>query len=402
MGPFANANTKKKWSEINKQKKERNKKWKEEKLMKKAEKRKRKLDEASEGPKEKKVKKPKELSTLSIAVPGSILDNAQSAELRTYLAGQIARAACIFQVDEVIVYDDYSDEASAKKSKFNDETGLEKVARQSCVKLGRILQYLECPQYLRKSFFPIHNDLKFCGLLNPLNAPHHLSTKDDFVFREGVVLNTPVKEGKGSLVNVGLLRQVRVDKLLLPGVRCTVKLEPSTSKKLKGVVVSPSAPRNETGIYWGYRVRIANSLSKVFSQCPYEGGYDISIGTSDKGTSVDTFECTKYKHLLIMFGGLQGLEGALESDETLNTDDPSLLFDHYLNTLPQQGSKTIRTEEAILISLSVLRPKLNPETKCPEFDEADMEYRESSLAKGDNTKVQQEAEEHSDDLSKFD
>lgn len=46
------------------------------------------------------------ISTLSIAVPGSILDNAQSPELRACLAGQIARAACIFQVDEVVVFDD--------------------------------------------------------------------------------------------------------------------------------------------------------------------------------------------------------------------------------------------------------------------------------------------------------
>lgn len=46
--------------------------------------------------------KDKDSSTLSIAVPGSILDNAQSPELRTYLAGQIARAACIYQVDEVV------------------------------------------------------------------------------------------------------------------------------------------------------------------------------------------------------------------------------------------------------------------------------------------------------------
>ena len=36
--------------------------------------------------------------TVSIALPGSILDNAQSPELRTYLAGQIARAAVIFNV----------------------------------------------------------------------------------------------------------------------------------------------------------------------------------------------------------------------------------------------------------------------------------------------------------------
>lgn len=73
---------------------------------------------------------------------------------------------------------------------------------------------------------------------------------------------------------------------------------------------------------------------------------------------MDSFECAPYKHLLIVFGGLQGIEAALESDETLDVDDASLLFDHYLNTLPDQGSRTIRTEEAILISLTALRPKI--------------------------------------------
>ena len=31
------------------------------------------------------------------------------------------------------------------------------------VQMARILQYLECPQYLRKAFFPKHSDLKFAG-----------------------------------------------------------------------------------------------------------------------------------------------------------------------------------------------------------------------------------------------
>jgi len=48
-----------------------------------------------------KKKKVRELPTVTIAVPGSILDNAQSPEFRTYLAGQIARAACIYKIDEV-------------------------------------------------------------------------------------------------------------------------------------------------------------------------------------------------------------------------------------------------------------------------------------------------------------
>lgn len=51
-----------------------------------------------------KPKKVRESPTVSIAVPGSILDNAQSPEFRTYLAGQIARAACIYKIDEVCFF----------------------------------------------------------------------------------------------------------------------------------------------------------------------------------------------------------------------------------------------------------------------------------------------------------
>lgn len=39
--------------------------------------------------------------TVSIAVPGSVIDNTQNAEFATFVAGQIARAAAIFNVDEV-------------------------------------------------------------------------------------------------------------------------------------------------------------------------------------------------------------------------------------------------------------------------------------------------------------
>lgn len=175
---------KKKWSDLNKTKKEEKKKWKEQNLLKKLEKSKLELNETSEiivdPPKVE--NKPTFISTLSIAVPGSILENAQSQELRTYLAGQIARAACIFQVDEIVVFDDYGDEANSKKSTIESNDGLV-MARHSCVQLGRILQYLECPQYLRKNFFPIHNDLKYCGILNPLNAPHHMGPNDEFTYR---------------------------------------------------------------------------------------------------------------------------------------------------------------------------------------------------------------------------
>ena len=69
------------------------------------------------------------------------------------------------------------------------------------------------------------------------------------------------------------------------------------------------------------------------------------------------------RHLLVVFGGLKGLEASLESDEKLTENDPSLVFDHYINTCPGQGSGTIRTEEAILVTMSALRPVITKATR---------------------------------------
>ena len=108
----------------------------------------------------------------------------------------------------------------------------------------------------------------------------------------------------------------------------------------------------------------------MFTKCPFKGGYDLTVGTSERGTDIDQCRLAKpnikqgeddgFKHLLIVFGGVKGLEVAVDHDPELkgNVEDPSKLFDIYLNTCPDQGSRTIRTEEAVLITLSALRPKI--------------------------------------------
>lgn len=187
-----------------------------------------------------------------------------------------------------------------------------------------------------------------------------------FHFREGVVLTLPPKPGKGSYVDVGLAKPVIVDRVLEPYYRVTVKLNSTEtlSNRQYGNVVSPTTPKLESGKYWGYTVRVAKSLNEIFTKCPYSGGYDLTFGTSDKGASVDETEFSekKYNHCLIAFGGLQGLEFALENDNALNVDDVSLLFDYYINTCPKQACRTIRTEEAVLITLAELRTKLKSGT----------------------------------------
>ena len=75
--------------------------------------------------------------TVSIAVPGSVIDNTQTMELATAVAGQIARTAAIFKIDEVVVIDDAA----------NREPG---TVGAGAAFLARVLQFMETPQYLRR------------------------------------------------------------------------------------------------------------------------------------------------------------------------------------------------------------------------------------------------------------
>ena len=44
----------------------------------------------------------------------------------------------------------------------------------------------------------------------------------------------------------------------------------------------PADPRERAGLYWGYTTRIVPSLAALLdpAQCPFEGGYDLTVGTS--------------------------------------------------------------------------------------------------------------------------
>ncbi|XP_030625515.1 putative methyltransferase C9orf114 homolog [Chanos chanos] len=346
------------WKKWKSEKKEEKKRRKEAKLLRQLEKQSQREEEEKKRQTQEEEKKCRGREyTVSVALPGSVMDNAQSPELRTYLAGQIARACAVFCVDEIIVFDEQGEEAKTVEGEFK---GVGKKG-QACVQLARILQYLECPQYLRKSFFPKHQDLQFAGLLNPLDSPHHMRIDEEAEFREGVVLDRPSKAGKGSFVNCGMRKEVQIDKQLQAGLRVTVQLnknQNSESRVFKGTVVAPHVPRTQRGLYWGYSVRLAPCLSAVFTGCPFKEGYDLTIGTSEKGSNSDHNTLPMFKHMLVVFGGLQGLEASVDADQNLDVSDPSVLFDLYLNTCPGQGSRTIRTEEAILISLSSLRQKI--------------------------------------------
>ncbi|KDD75730.1 putative RNA methyltransferase [Helicosporidium sp. ATCC 50920] len=348
-------------------------------------------------------------STVSLAVAASCVANASTQALATQLAGQIARAAVVFSVDEVIVLDDAVGPGSTAGPS------------EAAALLVRVLQYLETPQYLRRALVPMHPDLRCAGALPPLDAPHHLRADAWDGWREGLVRE--VREEGGSsyaLLDVGLEadacvamaraaeRDASKEKrrkrsssagsspsalppTLQKGMRVTLRVEdaPKTVPLREAVpgaasvqavypasMSTPMAPRAEQGRAWGYLVRLASSLEELFARSSFGDAYDLSIGTSERGVSLESLRgrvesddaagapCSMayfpaFKRALVVFGGPSGLEYALDKDPWKSkTSNPGELFQYYLNTCPHQGSRTIRTEEAILISLAALREPL--------------------------------------------
>ena len=74
--------------------------------------------------------------------------------------------------------------------------------------------------------------------------------------------------------------------------------------------------------------------------------------------SAAKLQLPEHKHALVAFGGPLGLEDCYQKDSNRAGNDVTALFDRWINTCPNQGSRTIRTEEAILISMAYLQPAL--------------------------------------------
>ncbi|GAB7353598.1 hypothetical protein MBLNU459_g4019t1 [Dothideomycetes sp. NU459] len=342
--------------------------------------------------------------TLSIALPGSVIANAQTHDLKTLLAAQVARACAVFCVDEIVVFNDgQSQNSRPRKGGFGyhggDEDGYTGYSDPDDF-LYHVLSYLETPPHLRKSLFPMHPNLKTAGAMPSLDMPHHLRANEWCQYREGITLSSSEdmqqsekqvqkrqRKSGGSdqgtaaettLVDCGLPLRAHIPVSVPPNSRVTIRFESAQEPCMGGAMplsadaVSPDAPREEAGYYWGYSTRMATSLSTIFTECPYDGGYDLSFGTSERGVALDSLVDasssagpanpgalpTDWKHMIIVFGGVAGLEVALKADQELTSrgvTEARDMFDHWLNLVPQQGSRTIRTEEAVWLGLMGLR-----------------------------------------------
>lgn len=273
---------------------------------------------------------------LSIAIPASIVSDIPHPREKSLRIGLIGRAAAIFCVDEIVVFPDLPRVNQKKDANF----------------IATILSYMETPQYLRKRLFKIMPELRYAGILPPLRTPHHpLSSRISELtvgeYREGVVVSS-VKDG--SLIDIGVERQILIHAALPINTRVLTRIL-AVGKHPKVVL----ARREEIKTYWGYRTTISKDPFGKFLE---KRRFNLIIATSRLGTPIrrligEIAECWKKSHTtLIAFGSpTQGLY-KIAAHEHLQLDE---VADYIINTVPHQGTETVRTEEAVYASLAILK-----------------------------------------------
>lgn len=263
---------------------------------------------------------PKPRVRRAVAVPSSTFSQLRE-PARTLHAAFLSRALAIFRVENAFVYEE---------------------SATPCTWLLKVLRAFETPQYLRRRLIPHDEDLKYIGIAPPLATPSHQLRSDNLPFREGVVLR---RLRDGVLVEAGLREPIAAKGFAQPGARVTLV------RKGDEWVVADS---DSLAIYWGFRVRCFNSLKELLEASAND---HLIVFTSRYGVPFHVQaekireEAVRMGRLLLVFGSWdKGLHEIAEK-EGFSLQSFSRFV---VNIAPFQGVRTIRTEEAVMIALSLV------------------------------------------------
>ena len=264
--------------------------------------------------------------SLSIAIPDSSLLDESTILFKTKKISMIARTCAIFKINQIFIYQD-------EKGNKNDSA-----------LLSTSLKYLETPQYFRKQLFPKSNLLKYAGVLQPLNISSHLTTSNQKMIKIGDIRDALIINYKGKkFLDIGINKLIQYFGKMKPGTRIAIQV-----KTTQPILTIKEISREDIKDYWGYNVKERSNLLSILSA--WKGKI---ILTSKKGRNFTMAEAKKMSEsnepILVVFGTTtKGVH------DILGTDIKKIQNGKIFNFFPKQGTQTVRLEEAILGTLSII------------------------------------------------
>lgn len=263
---------------------------------------------------------------ISVAIPDSCLKDESTKLDKSRKVSIIARACSIFGVQTIYIYDEGHGNASDR------------------LLLATILRYLETPQYLRKTIFPKIDDLRYAGIMHPLQIPHHSLSSNPKNLKPGDIREGAVVFHKGKkFIDIGIHQMFPYFGKEWDKKRVTIQI-----KTVEPNITFKEISEHEIKKYWGYKVKERPSLINILEE--WKG---TIILTSRKGKEITQKQLQDYAHsdkpILVVFGAPdRGLYEILGNK--INHIQNAKTF----NFFPNQATDTVRMEESMLGILSIL------------------------------------------------
>ncbi|RQW81667.1 MAG: hypothetical protein EHM14_00245 [Methanothrix sp.] len=265
----------------------------------------------------------------AIVIPSSLTMESRDGRVNTLKVGLIARAAAVFRMNRIVIYRD---------PEFNDTRFI-----------TMVLRYMDTPQYLRRMLIPRREELRHVGVLPPLRTPHHpINSKSESLkigeFRVGAVVESVGSDG-GVWVEIGIDRPIplRTVGRYSVGQRLSVRIFSHNP------LAAEPVDQKDIPHYWGFETEVVDSLEG------YLASKDVAsvLLTSIKGKAItpeilqQMGQLGQKRDLVVVFGSPARGVDAFLSCETIGRYD-------MINTIPHQGTETVRLEEAVFATLALL------------------------------------------------
>lgn len=364
-----------------------------------------KLDEKSKATK--KPTKEHGSTKIALCIPSSVISqsNARNLEQITHVAYQIAKAASVYNVSEIVVLDvpraeeiqekleadankavQLEGDKGNKKIKFNisneeiiaetkkEDSSHEQVLVElpindnNALLLATLLQYFVTPPYLVKGVFQssrFNKKFKYAEKLPKLgNLPFMNNNGVLEDFKEGLTVpkHTPKIQKKNKKVSA--VKKLKVTKyvnigqsklLELNGVEIPVNVRVTVDVKNKKIV-SPQEAYGVSGTKgsFGYFVRYAKSFSSIFTQLSFPSGYTESVFVQADDffsrtpkSDLDTIEKVTKGDVLFVVSDLKDLEYSFSQETIPGVEKVTEMFDSELKV-----PAGLRIEDAALVALA--------------------------------------------------
>ena len=268
---------------------------------------------------------------LDVLIPSSYSRDSPHKRDKMLRLGMLARFLAAARVESLIIY--------------HEDPGRPDEENAGHIKL--VMDYLNTAPYLRRRIYRLRPELRYAGVLPPLNIPTHPEKPglDYPHYREGLVISAGRRR---ALVEAGLRRPLRVRRRFGRGSRVVVRVSPVEGGEPEVEVSS----RRRAEVYSGFRTAVVGEAIPEIVE-----GYDLKLATSRRGKDVRGLlaglrrALRGKRRVCVAFGAAR--EGLYEIAERQGFDLEEV-FDHVLNVFPGQGVRTIRTEEAVAYALSIL------------------------------------------------